>query len=275
MAEEHQFRVEVGPAPSGLAELRQLTDELAATGGWHVERQLDGIHRTWKVLSANWQLVGKTLGRFKQDSEYALKVWGGARANPEWDTFLDLVDLALHNYIASVIALADHTSKVADRVLQGEDLSRYRREYNTRFRKDPRSSFVRGLRNYLLHRALPVTSGSFHFEKDGPFTHSIMLSVEALAEDDGWNPEALKFMDQAGEGLDIYEVLAAHYNDTRTFQKWFETLVFEANRDAIDEANEIADRRNALIPPVKKELEATTHDGVEVPYISGSYSEGR
>lgn len=275
MSQDHQFRVEIGPAPGGLAELVQLTDDLVTTEGWHVKRQLDGIHRTWKVLSANWQLVGKTLGRFKQDSEYALKVWGGARPNPEWDTFLDLVDLALHNYIASVIALADHTSKVADRVLQGENHSLYRGEYNTRFRKDPRSSFVRGLRNYLLHRALPITSGSFHFEKDGPFTHAIMLSVEALADDDGWNPEARRFMDEAGKGLDIYDALLAHYNDTRSFQKWFETLVFDANKEAIAEANEIADRRNTLIPPVREELEATTHDGVEVPYVSGSYSEGR
>ncbi|MGB7858962.1 MAG: hypothetical protein WBM90_00510, partial [Acidimicrobiia bacterium] len=251
----------------GLTELRQLTDELFATEGWHVKHQLDGIHRTWKVLSANWQLVGKTLGRFKQDSEYALKVWGGARANPEWDTFLDLVDLALHNYIASVVALADHTSKVADRVLQGESHSLYRGEYNRRFREDPRSSFVRGLRNYLLHRALPITSGSFHFEKDGPFSHAIMLSVEALADDDGWNPKALDFMDEAGEGLDIYETLLAHYNDTRSFQKRFEALVFEANKEVIAETNEIADRRNALIPPVRKELEATTHDGVVVPHI--------
>lgn len=273
-ASDHQFRVEIGPAPKGLLELRQLTDELVATDGWRVKNSLDGLHRTWNVLHSNWQVLGSFIGRFKQDEEYALDVWGGARDRTKWDKFLDLVDIAMHNYIASVIALADHAAKVADRVLKGESHSTYRSEYNRKFRKDPRSCFVRGLRNYLLHQALPVTTGSFHYEKDGPFSHAIMLSVAAL-RDGKWNAEARRYMGQAGKELDIYETLLGHYQDTLASQKWFEKLAFDANKEAIAEANVIAERRNALVGPVRQELERTTHDGEEVPYISGSFSHGR
>ena len=47
MTQNHQFRVEIEPAPKGLTELQRLTDELIAIDGWEVKRHLDGIHRTW------------------------------------------------------------------------------------------------------------------------------------------------------------------------------------------------------------------------------------
>jgi len=94
--------------------------------------------------------------------------------------------------------------------------------------------------------------------------HAIMLSVEALRDGD-WNSAARLFMDETGEALDIYETLLTYYDDARSFQQWFETLVLDTNKEAVAQANEIADRRNALIPPVREELDQTTYDGVEVP----------
>jgi len=51
----------------------------------------------------------------------------------------------------------------------------------------------------MLYRTLPVSAGSFGYEKDGPFTHTITLLVPAMRDWDGWKQLAHEYPDSVGD----------------------------------------------------------------------------
>lgn len=215
------------------------------------------------------------IGRFKTDTQFALDIWGSVYERDRRDSFLDAMDLPLHNFIASAATLGDHTRVVANRRLEGEHLDRYQLEVDRVFANDPRSRFVKDLRNYMLHYTLPVTSGSFAFEKGDPFTHAITLNVSDLSRWEGWKRVTREYFDEAGDALDLHDSLAGYHGVTRSFQKWFGQHIFLANRDAVAEAEAIADRGNAVVEPIQKQLGATEGDAQEIPFVSGSFNQPR
>ena len=271
----HGFRVMAAPTPEGLAELRQLREQLWATEGWAIGLDMKGLQRTWNVFHANWTFLDSMIGRFKSDSAFAMNIADRSRDQPNLDRFLDALDVALHNFIASAATLGDHTRRIAQNRASGDAWGKYQSEVDRVFADSSRSRFVKDLRNYMLHRTLPLTAGSFKYEKDGPFTHAITLYVPSLRQWDGWNPLARGYLESVGEELDLHECLVAYYRDTRVFQKWFGRYVHDVNRRALDEAQELADRGNEMVGPIEKLLDGPLEGEIEIPYISGSFRKGR
>lgn len=272
---DHGFRVTAAPIPEGLIELRRLREQLWATEGWAIGLDMKGLQRTWNVFQANWTFLNAMIGRFKSDPAFAMDIAGTSRDQPKLDSFLDALDVALHNFIASAATLGDHTRRIAQNRVAGNAWSRYQAEVDRVFGEAPRSRFVKDLRNYMLHRTLPLTAGSFRYEKDGPFSHAITLSVLSLLQWDGWKPLARDYLDSVGEELDLHDCLAVYHRDTLRFQKWFGRYVHDVNRDELEEAQRLADRGNELVGPIEKQLDGPMEGEIEIPYISGSFRKGR
>lgn len=269
------FRVTAAPIPAGLSELRNLRQQLWATEGWAIGLDMKSLQRTWNVFHANWTFLDSMIGRFKSDSTFAMDIAGTSRNQPKLDRFLDHLDVALHNFIASAATLGDHTRRIARNRVAGDAWLKYQSEVDRVFADAPRSRFVKDLRNYMLHRTLPLAAGSFRYEKDGPFTQAITLYVPSMRDWDGWKPLVREYLDNVGEELDLHECLATYFEDTRRFQKWFGRYVYGVNRRTLDEAQELADRGNEMVGPIEKLLDRPLEGEIEIPYISGSFRKSR
>ena len=272
---DRSIRVTSAPIPEGLTELWRLREQLRATEGWAIGTDMKSLQRTWYVFHANWTFLDSMIGRFKSDTTFAMDVAGTSRNQPKLDRFLNDLDVALHNFIASAATLGDHTRRVAKRRVGGDAWEKYQGEVDRVFADAPRSRFVKDLRNYMLHRTLPLAAGSFSYVKDGPVSHAIILHVPSMLDWNGWKPLARNYLDSIGEELDLHACLAAYWEDTHRFHKWFSRYVREVNREALDDAQVIADRGNAMVDPMQKLLDGPLEGETEIPYISGSFRRGR
>lgn len=272
---DRNFRVTASPIPEGLCELRRLREQLWTTKGWAIGVDMKNLQRTWYVFHANWSFLDSMIGRFKADTTFAMGIAGTSRRQPKLDSFLDDLDVALHNFIASAATLGDHTRRVANRRVGDDAWKTYQGEVDRIFADAPRSRFVKDLRNYMLHRTLPLAAGSFNYVKDGPLTHAIILHVPSMLDWDGWKPLARNYLDSIGDELDLHECLSAYFEDTQQFQRWFGRHVREVNREALNFAQEIADRGNAMVGPLEKLLDGPLEGETEIPYISGTFRRGR
>lgn len=236
---------------------------------------MKSLERTWNVFHANWTFLASMIGRFKSDSTFAMDIAGTSRDHPQLDRFLDYLDVALHNFIASAATLGDHTRRIAQNRVAGEAWREYQMEVDRVFANAPRSRFVKDLRNYMLHHTLPLAAGSFRYEKDGPVTHAIILYVPSMLAWDDWKPIAREYLDNVGEEIDLHECLVAYVEDTHRFQKWFGRYVHQVNKAALEEAQEVADRGNEMAGPIEELLRGPLDREIEIPYVSGSFRKTR
>jgi len=119
-----------------------------------------------RKLVIEYKLVAKTYGVFKGNARelqgYLDRHSDPAVALPIWDLkhrerlhdFLDEVGRLLHNYLAAVGSLRDHTRILWDTYL-AEDPA-YTEKVQATFAESGCCVFVQDLRNYTLHNQLPV-----------------------------------------------------------------------------------------------------------------------
>jgi hypothetical protein len=104
--------------------------------------------------------------------------------------------LLLHNYVASAAMLTDHSRRLMrDRT---GDLHNAFSEMKAELLKNLEVPFIQGLRNFMLHRSLPVLGQTLNisdFGTGGPqFKMTVELSAKKLLEWDGWQAASKAFI---------------------------------------------------------------------------------
>ncbi|MBA2311978.1 MAG: hypothetical protein H0V97_04155 [Actinobacteria bacterium] len=147
----------------------------------------------------------------------------------------------LHNFVASVQSLIDHT-RITARSVYAEadaDLKEYQRRVDLTFREDPLSQFVRGLRQYSLHYKLPFIGWVMSFSNESStMSQAFFLNTAVLLEFDGWPAPAKRYLDDAGERIDLVEAVSEYRDSVRDFYLWFEDDVRDLHSDAIEQVRE-------------------------------------
>jgi hypothetical protein len=131
----------------------------------------------------------------------------------------------LHNYVAAVKSLVDHTRRTYGKLYQPTGvLPSYQKEIDERFAKDPLSQFIENLREMSQHVRLPSIQFSHHFENlptGGRMTHRLQLSRSDLLEYKQWSRPAKKFLADSGDKIDLLDIVTRHYAHVIAFHEWF------------------------------------------------------
>jgi hypothetical protein len=140
------------------------------------------------------------------------------------DGYLDDVERSLHNFLASATSLIDHTRRHIQLAYSEE--SRVRIQYSAgveaRFASWEIAEVVKGLRNYTLHRQLPVARSHLVWSPDQGARAGVVLSRTALLEWDGWKPQAREFLAQASsDELSLDDIVREYSERVREFYDWF------------------------------------------------------
>ena len=128
----------------------------------------------------------------------------------------------LHNYVASVNSLVDHTRQTYKRLYgKANQFPDYPAEVTRRFDKDPVVQFVQRLRNILLHAESPgiVFSGIMSDERT---ENEIGISTNYLKRHASWlNGPAKKYLAGAGDKVDVPPLIEAYDSRINDFYEWF------------------------------------------------------
>lgn len=166
----------------------------------------------------------------------AIRLWD-VKKRDAFGQVLEEVTFLLHNYVASVMSLVDHTRVLHERLYENEHSERLeviQTEINKRFVNNETHQLVQGLRNYTLHRKLPSIGGRMSYTAgDTEFDFKYVISAKSLLDWDGWKPLAKRKLDKLSnlsieerfieyqkQDISISQLITAHHKEVVSFYKW-------------------------------------------------------
>ena len=231
-----------------LEELKAARADLARSPGALLSDELAGVKRSHRLFHGNAREFVAFFGRFDADPSARVELWA-LKNRKEFDAFLDEVDRLLHNYLAAVTTLRDHTRSLwqqhppADPALIAEYATRVR----DAFAESPLVQFVQGLRNYSTHSQLPVSRGRLFWAAEAGDHPTVELSKSELLEWDRWNAAAKEFLDSAAEQIDLRIVVSEYTAVVDQFNEWFTCAFVSGHRRAFDDLNARQKHFNELL----------------------------
>jgi hypothetical protein len=141
------------------------------------------------------------------------------------DTIIEFTRL-LHNFLASSNMLIDVTRRwVEQQFKETEFLKTYKDEIVKRFTNNMPAQFLKDLRNFTLHRTLPLAIPELRMQEvDEHHLKSslgIVLLKDYLLEWDNWSELGKMQIQMAIEGeLDIQAIIDRHYGNETKFMQW-------------------------------------------------------
>lgn len=214
-----------------------------------VERQLvidfQMVGKTYRVFLGNEAELRLLLER-TSEMEVALKLWN-IENRPAFEAFLDEVDRLLHNYLAAVGSLRDHTRALWAKHLPDD------REYDERARETFTESglcvFVQNLRNYTLHANLPIIQGHMSWERGKQITTGVQLRRPNLLKWKKWPAAGKRYLaDLPQDGIDLAELVANYTDAVAEFNDWFGEAFVDRCAEAFARVREMEDEMNELVP---------------------------
>jgi hypothetical protein len=162
--------------------------------------------------------------------------------NDYWDDITHMDELTnraveiarkLHNYLASVSTLKDHTRKLYDEMREiGKGIPEYDEQIKQSF-DTPVVHFVQQLRHYMVHICCPqfIMSGEWNNEiKLKPF---VCFSKEDLLKWDKWDAKSLFFIEEIDGEIPIRHAIDDYAAIVHEFTQWFITKIFDLSEEEL------------------------------------------
>lgn len=232
------------------AALRQLP-------GWSVRAEILALDRSLRVFTGNARELTRFLGE-AQEPANAMQLW--AIENREgFERFLDEVDRLLHNYVAAAMSLKDHAGRLRRKLLSEDAADTLASDCQARidedFRTSPLAQFVQGLRNFMLHRRLPIATGTLSWTREESFQSRVVLHPSDLLKWRKWTPPAKRYIEAAGDDVAIGDVVTEYTAVVAAFHEWFRNALATRHRSDLEalrqrEAEVAALVRQAFGPPI-------------------------
>src|SRR5215217_7120632 len=222
MAEERQqAREKVHRLEQALFE---LSEQIKATEGHRIQAKIRGLMSSYYVFESNYRWLVRALDYFGR-KEVFMEVWREDN-RAKLESFIDEVTRLLHNFLAGAKSLVDHTRVFKDKMYKGH---RFKKVYQDKIDRDlkdaPIVCFVQDLRNYVLHKQLPIASATLSFKGGGgtltEFDSTVKLDVNELREWDRWKPESRAYLDSLDDNVQIRDVAETYETAIRSFYQWF------------------------------------------------------
>lgn len=223
--------------------LKTLVEGIPLSRGFRIEQEVHGLTTSLRIVETNYQELSQFLHFLTEDSRsHHLTTFQMYQSELPL-LFTNLTRL-LHNYVAAAFSLVDHTRR-AHRILY-PDSSRfpdYQARVDRDFTKDPLSQFMKGLRNYVVHReVVPMEfknhMGGFGSASTFKIERRAMLAVAKLLEWDGWDPLAKSFLKSSSD-LDVGQTTKAYRDKVIAFHAWFQQRVRMTHANELGELYEM------------------------------------
>ncbi len=217
--------------------------------------RLSDIHFTVQMMQINYVIFRKNyaeLTRLQQKfdqplnfRELALQTDKGREIAQ--DTFIEFTRL-LHNFLASAKMLVDVTRRwVRQQFENSEFLEFYEKEVAARFANNVQAQFLEDLRNFTLHRTLPLSRPELRFQEIDEHTLKsslgIVLLKKYLLEWKNWSELGRIQISMAFEGeVDIISICKQYFENVTEFNRWLFWQVRERLDPEIDQINLVIER---------------------------------
>ncbi|WP_139317031.1 MULTISPECIES: hypothetical protein [unclassified Pseudonocardia] len=229
---------------------KQLQDRLNEHPGRVEHRKIHALIGTLKqVFEPNYRELVDHIDSIHGDTNAVFDLFENIGRPKSQSATTGRISRNLHNYIASTSTLADHARNFLH---DKDDLSA---EFATRRAElvtHPEITFISRLRNFALHRSLPVIQYTLAFKQELT-KPEIELSTADLLEDDSWSATTRKFISSHGQRMPLRPIVDHHFSLVYNLNAWLINTAQERNRPALAEANELIIELNMAKAGVDRE----------------------
>jgi hypothetical protein len=218
-------------------EVIELHHRLESCEGTRVTKKIDAIRMSYEVFRKNYQRINVLLERYRSDTDFALQLIEDTVSKND---FFTRITTDLHNFLASVKTLVDHTRVIIREEYSETDFGNECEERkNQTFIGNNLVSFVQNLRNFALHKKLPITGARMTFSADESPSQDINLPINELIDWDGWNTPSQTFIEQSGNAIILKDILDEYVRISHDFYHWFFQRQLQFHNEALEELDEI------------------------------------
>lgn len=149
----------------------------------------------------------------------------------------------LHNFLASAKMLIDVTRSWSEKLFQDlEFMSVYQTEINKRFANNVQARFLQDLRNFTLHRTLPIALPELRFHQTGEHelrsSLGIVLVKQYLLEWKEWSELGRMQLEmETQDKVDIRPIIEIYVQMVTEFTQWLAWEMRDLFSDEVDQIN--------------------------------------
>lgn len=202
-------------------EWMRLHDELRASDSYARLLRLKRLGYSINVFNGNAEELFELLSH--NNGNEMLSQLLPREARVERMGFMLIVARKLHNFVAAAGTLIDHTRRFVTAVGKNTDFeTEHAAAIRASFGDHGVSQFIRKLRNYVVHRDLPLITQQFHWTNASKkIRMATALSRDSLLEWKDWGSVANAWLQAQPTHIDLDRVAREYTTNVRSFHETF------------------------------------------------------
>lgn len=218
--------------------IRELIEIYQNCEGYKIVSKLNHIGYSHNIFIQNSNELESTLQKY-ENPDFSIPL-----QKENYREYFKIVNKDLHNFLASVKTLVDHTrAVVTDLYPENSEIRvKYNTEIKSKFENNPLVSFVQDLRNYTLHRKIPYVNAEMNYSIDKGFESSIKLEKSELLEWSGWKKIAKEYLEQLPEKFSLLAIMSDYKSIVINFYNWFHSEQQEYHKSEFEEFNKMGNQ---------------------------------
>ncbi len=200
-----------------MRNISDLHHSIEQSKGKDIHLRLRGLNHTKEILNRNyfWLLQ---LNKFIPQHIEILHL---ENRNKLYDFQIELAR-HLHNYLASVKSLVDHTRVLKRKLNLSSEFELLYEEQRKLFLGTDVIIFIQQLREFTQHYELLPSGIEVHVSDDGNSETIILtLTTSGLLEFSNWNAASKRIMEAHPKNINIFKLIEEYQSSVNEFYKWF------------------------------------------------------
>lgn len=213
---------------------KSIDDAIKGSRGMVVLTRIRKKQFSWKIFEGN---ASDLMEAFEKHNNLGTMM---AIINDNEAAFLAHHELnrRFHNFLAGCKTLVDHSRAFVDQHYHGTDVAeRYGRYIQEHFKGNPLVGFVHDLRNYALHREIPVHVLRMRIGRK--FEAGISMKIAVLRPWEGWTAPAKAFIRDLPDESDPRPIIAEYIDKVTTCHQWLDDVLRTHHHEEIAELQEL------------------------------------
>lgn len=223
--------------------LMEGIEQLNNTPGSRVIEQINRLDVSFYTFNLNHNDMMEAIELLERDDvgKAMLKVAAAHDNYTKLRPALKEIVRRLHNFVAAAKTLVEHTRIIAREMFKGHEfMGEYEKAIADTFTNNGLIQFVQGLRNYILHRDLPMSVIQFTFDVEtGKVQNRVMMDLDSLRSWDGWKPAATEYMAATGKDASLGEIISLYTSTVVGFHNWFSEKQRKLHADELAETEKL------------------------------------
>lgn len=216
-----------------MKNIADLHKAIEQSKGREIHQKLRGLNHTKIIFNRNYFWLVQ-LEKYLAGNMEIIEL----RNHDKLDDFQIEFARHLHNYLASVKSLIDHTRVLKKKLSLDEKFEeKYKEQQKTLLGTDT-ITFIQQLREYVQHYELLPTGVEVLINDNDKEKITLILTTSSLKEFSNWKAASLRVLQTCSKNVDIFILLKEYQISVEKFYKWFYDemgLIFKSELAEFDE----------------------------------------